>query len=57
MVRIRTDGGRSKAFLEKGKLRGKSRRSALRALKTYIARELFSVMQQQIGAKITGVRA
>jgi transposase len=49
MVRLRIDGGRSKAFLNKYKSRGKSRRSALRALKTYIARELFSVIQQQFG--------
>ena len=52
MVRLRIDGGRSKAFLEKCKLSGKSRRSALRALKTYIARELFSFMQHQIRSEI-----
>lgn len=57
MVRLRTDGGRSKAFLEKCKSRGKSRRSALRALKTYIARELFNVMQHQIGANIADLPA
>jgi transposase len=52
MVRLRMDGGRSKTFLEKCKLHGKSRRSALRALKTYIARELFTLMKHQIGANI-----
>src|SRR4030095_1881894 len=57
MVRLRIDGGRSKAFLEKCRLRGKSRRSALRALKTYIARELFSLMQHEIGANIAGFPA
>lgn len=57
MVRLRTDGGRSKAFLGKCKSRGKSRRSALRALKTYIARELFNVMQHQIGANIADLPA
>jgi len=46
MVRLRVDGGRSKAFLEKLKLRGKNKRSALRLLKTYIARELFRTMRQ-----------
>src|SRR5262245_25880525 len=58
MVRLRIDGGRSKAFLEKCRLPGKSRRSALRALKTYIARELFSFMQHQlIGSNIGGLPA
>jgi transposase len=44
MVRLRTDGGRSRAFLEKAKSYGKTQRAALRALKTYIARELFRAM-------------
>jgi transposase len=46
MVRLRIDGGRSKAFFEKCRLRGRSKRSALRLLKTYIARELFRKMRQ-----------
>lgn len=44
MVRLRMDGGRSKALLDKSTQHGKSRRSALRVLKTYIARELFQVI-------------
>ena len=44
MVRLRTDGGRSRAFLEKAKSSGKTQRAALRVLKTYIARELFRSM-------------
>jgi transposase len=44
MVRLRIDGGRSKRFLEQAQLRGKTKRSALRLLKTYIARELFRVL-------------
>lgn len=46
MIRLRIDGGRSKAYFEKLRLRGKSKRSALRMLKTYIARELFRTMRQ-----------
>jgi len=45
MVRLRTDGGRSRALLEKGKSSGKTPRAALRVLKTYIARELFRAMR------------
>jgi transposase len=44
MVRLRTDGGRSKRLFEKALLRGKTKRSALRLLKTYIARELFRTL-------------
>jgi transposase len=44
MVRLRMDGGRSKRFLERAQLRGKTKRSGLRLLKTYIARELFRVL-------------
>ena len=44
MVRLRIDGGRSKRFLEQAQLRGKTKRSALRLLKTYIARQLFRVL-------------
>jgi len=46
MVRLRIDGGRSRAFFDKLQTRGKTKRSALRLLKTYIARELFHVMRQ-----------
>lgn len=48
MVRLRVDGGRSRALLEKAKLCGKTPRAALRVLKTYIARELFRVMQGNV---------
>ena len=46
MVRLRIDGGRSKKLFDKAQLRGKTKRSALRLLKTYIARELFRVLQR-----------
>jgi hypothetical protein len=46
MVRLRMDGGRSKRFLERAQLRGKTKRSGLRLLKTYIARELFRVLSR-----------
>lgn len=46
LVRLRMDGGRSKRFRDKLQLRGKTKRSALRLLKTYIARELFRVLRQ-----------
>ena len=46
MVRLRVDGGRSKVFLEERRRRGKSKRAALRLLKTYIARELFRILRQ-----------
>jgi len=55
MVPLGNDGGRSKTFLDKCRLRGKSQRSALRVLKTYIARELFSVMHHNIRANIEGL--
>jgi transposase len=45
MVRLRTDGGRSRAFLDKAKSCGKTQRAGLRVLKTYIARELFRAMR------------
>jgi transposase len=48
MVRVRTDGGRSRAFLNKLKASGKTQRAALRVLKTYIARELFKAMRHPI---------
>lgn len=46
LVRLRMDGGRSKRFRDKLLLRGKTKRSALRLLKTYIARELFRALRQ-----------
>jgi transposase len=48
MVRLRTDGGRSRAFLDNVKSSGKTQRAALRVLKTYIARELFRAMRNAI---------
>lgn len=55
MVRLGNDGGRSKTFLGSCKLRGKSQRSALRVLKTYIAREIFRVLHHNSTAKIEGL--
>jgi transposase len=46
MVRLRTDGGRSRAFLDKIMPRGKTQRAGLRVLKTYVARELFGVLRR-----------
>src|SRR3954453_7838020 len=46
LVRLRMDDGRSKQFLETRVNRGKSKRAALRLLKTYIAREIFKIMCQ-----------
>jgi Transposase IS116/IS110/IS902 family/Phage capsid family len=46
MVRLRMNDGRSKEFLERAQLRGKTKRSGLRLLKTYIARELFRVLSR-----------
>lgn len=57
MVRLRIDGGRSKAFFEKLRLRGKSKRFALRLLKTYIARELFRVLRRAHPLAIAPVSA
>lgn len=45
-VRLGSDGGRSKALLEKQRQNGKSHREGLRVLKTDVARELFGVMLQ-----------
>jgi transposase len=44
-VRLRTDGGRSRELLERKEREGKSKRGALRVLKTYIARELYSELK------------
>lgn len=40
-VRLRTDGGRSRALVDRKQREGKTLRAALRVLKTYIARELY----------------
>jgi transposase len=60
MVRLRMDGGRSKRFLERAQLRGKTKRSCLRLLKTYIARELFRVLsmghRQSLLAEVDPIR-
>lgn len=45
LVRLRVDG-RSKEFVSKRVTEGKSKRAALRLLKTYIAREVFKTMSQ-----------
>ena len=44
-VRLRTDGGRSKALVERKQREGKTKRAALRVLKTYIARELYRTLK------------
>ena len=44
-VRLRTDGGRSKALVERKQGEGKTKRAALRVLKTYIARELYRTLR------------
>jgi transposase len=46
MVRLRMDGGRSRQFMAKQTAQGKTKRAALRSLKTYIARELFKTIRQ-----------
>jgi hypothetical protein len=46
LVRLRMDGGRSKRLFDKLQKGGKTKRSALRLLKTYIARELFRALRQ-----------
>ena len=42
-VRLRCDD-KSKAYLERKQQQGKTRRAALRCLKTYVAREVFKFM-------------
>ncbi len=44
-VRLRTDGGRSRALVERKMAEGKTLRAALRVLKTYIARELYRTLR------------
>jgi transposase len=46
MVRLRMDGGRSRQFMAKQTDQGKTKRAALRSMKTYIARELFKTIRQ-----------
>lgn len=45
LVRLRCDGGRSRAFVDRKLLEGKTKREALRALKTVIARELYRTLR------------
>jgi transposase len=45
MVRLRMDG-RSRLFMAKQTDQGKTKRAALRSMKTYIARELFKTIRQ-----------
>ncbi len=44
-TRLRSDGGRSQAYVNKKLKQGKTRREALRALKTYVARELYQLLK------------
>lgn len=46
LVRLRMDGGRSRQFMGKHTDQGKTKRAALRLLKTYIAREVFKTIRQ-----------
>ena len=46
LVRLRVDSGRSKQFMAKQTEQGKTKRAALRSLKTYIAREIFKTIRQ-----------
>lgn len=46
LVRLRMDGGRSRQFMTKQTDHGKTKRAALRLLKTYIAREVFKTIRQ-----------
>lgn len=50
-VRLRTDGGRSRGLLERKQKEGKSKRAALRVLKTYIARELYRELKAIEGSR------
>jgi transposase len=44
-TRLRSDGGRSQEYMAKKLKQGKTRRQALRALKTYVARELYQLLK------------
>jgi transposase len=46
LVRLRMDGGRSRQFMAKQADHGKTKRAALRLMKTYIAREIFKTIRQ-----------
>jgi transposase len=46
LVRLRMDDGRSRQFLSKQTDHRKSKRAALRLMKTYIAREVFTTIRQ-----------
>jgi transposase len=52
IVRLRQDE-RTKTFLAKQKAAGKNQRTSLRILKTYIARELFTLLRQAASATTT----
>lgn len=43
-TRLRSDGGRSRAYLDKKLAAGKTQRKALRALKAYAAREFYRLL-------------
>jgi transposase len=45
LVRLRSDGGRSRELVERKRREGKTMREALRVLKTYIARELYRTLK------------
>lgn len=46
LVRLRMDGDRSRQFMTKQTDHGKTKRAALRLMKTYIAREVFKTIRQ-----------
>ena len=46
LVRLRMDDGRSRRFMAKQTDHGKTKRAALRLMKTYIAREIFKTIRQ-----------
>jgi transposase len=46
MVRLRVDDGRSRQLIAKQTDQGKTKRAALRSMKTYIAREIFKTIRQ-----------
>ena len=46
MVRLRVDDGHSRQFITKQTDQGKTKRAALRSMKTYIAREIFKTIRR-----------
>lgn len=54
-VRLRTDGGRSRALVERKVREGKTLRAALRVLKTYVARELYRTLEAIRGRREGGL--